>query len=176
MKHHQDVSAFFEQAQYHMTNIANKPSNFRQAIASGRIFVGETGFRHIKEQTLPKGDVLTLSEIAGLQGAKMAWQHIPMCHPLLLDHVAVYPELEQTTHSVAVYVLVSAVAKTGVEMEALAGVNAALLTLYDLTKPIEAALTITDVRLLFKQGGKRGIWLHPQGLHNVPDGLRSLLC
>ncbi|HRX76443.1 MAG TPA: cyclic pyranopterin monophosphate synthase MoaC, partial [Candidatus Cloacimonadota bacterium] len=168
----QNITHFFEQSQYHMADITRKTPSFRRAIAMGRIVVGETGFTHIKNQTLPKGDVLKLAEIAGVQGAKMAWQQIPMCHPLLLDHVAVYPELEEETHSVAVYAIVSTTAKTGVEMEALAAVNAALLTLYDLTKPVEPALTITDTRLLIKEGGKKGLWVHPDG---IPPALQALL-
>lgn len=168
----QNITRFFEQSQYHMADITRKAPSFRRAVAMGRIVVGETGFTHIKNQTLPKGDVLKLAEIAGIQGAKMAWQQIPMCHPLLLDHVAVYPELDEDTHSVDVYAIVSTTAKTGVEMEALAAVNATLLTLYDLTKPVEPALTITDTRLLIKEGGKKGLWVHPQG---IPPALQALL-
>ena len=155
-----------------MANITSKAPSFRRAIAMGRIGVGSVGFSHIKNQTLPKGDVLKLAEIAGVQGAKMAWQQIPMCHPLLLDHVAVYLELEEKTHSVAVYAIVATTAKTGVEMEALAAVNAALLTLYDLTKPVEPSLTITDIHLLIKEGGKKGLWINPVG---IPSSLKALL-
>ncbi len=168
----QNITAFFEKSQYHMADITRKAPSFRRAVAMGRILVGEVGFTHIKNGTLPKGDVLKLAEIAGVQGAKMAWQQIPMCHPLLLDHVAVYPELEEETHSVAVYAIVSTTAKTGVEMEALAAANAALLTLYDLTKPVEPALTITDIRLLVKEGGKKGLWVHPEG---IPAALQAVL-
>lgn len=166
------LSSLFAKSQYQMADITKKAATFRRAMAMGRITVGKTGFTHIKEQTLPKGDVLKLAEIAGVQGAKLAWQHIPMCHPLLLDHVVVYPELEEKTHSVAVYAQVATTAKTGVEMEALAAVNAALLTLYDLTKPVEPALSISDVRLLFKEGGKKGLWVHPDG---VPLSLEGVI-
>ena len=168
----QNINRFFEQSQYHMADITRKAPSFRRAVAMGRILVGEAGFTHIKNQTLPKGDVLKLAEIAGVQGAKMAWQQIPMCHPLLLDHVAVYPELDEDSYSITVYAIVSTTAKTGVEMEALAAVNAALLTLYDLTKPVEPALTISDIRLLLKEGGKKGLWVHPQG---IPEVLQKFL-
>ncbi len=168
----QNITDFFENSKYHMADITRKAPSFRRAVAMGSILVGETGFTHIKNETLPKGDVLKLAEIAGVQGAKMAWQHIPMCHPLLLDHVAVYPELNEEAHSVTVYAIVSTTAKTGVEMEALAAVNAALLTLYDLTKPVEPALTITDTRLLIKEGGKKGLWVHPEG---IPETLQKFL-
>ncbi|WP_163933552.1 bifunctional molybdenum cofactor biosynthesis protein MoaC/MoaB [Paraferrimonas sp. SM1919] len=168
----QNINQFFEQSSYHMADITKKQATFRRAVAMGRIYVGEVGYKHISEQTLPKGDVLKLSEIAGVQGAKNAWQQMPMCHPLLLDHVAVFPQLEPATKSVAIYVVVATTAKTGVEMEALAGVQAALLTLYDLTKPVEPALTMSDSRLLLKEGGKKGLWLHPDG---VPEELSPFI-
>ncbi len=168
------LSDFFESSQYQMANISGKKPTFRRAVAMGRIYVGETGFAHIQNGTLPKGDVLKLAEIVGVQGAKNAWQNIPMCHPLLLDHAGVKLELEPDTHSVAAYSVVSLTAKTGVEMEALAAVNAALLTLYDLTKPVEPALTISDVRLLLKEGGKKGLWVHPDGLPKGLEGLGTL--
>ena len=166
------ISDFFASSQYHMADITRKAPTFRRAITMGRIFVGEIGFEHIKNKTLPKGDVLKLAEIAGVQGAKNAWQQIPMCHPLLLDHVAVYLEPEAQTSSVAAYAIVSTTAKTGVEMEALAAVNAALLTLYDLTKPVYPALSISDIRLLVKEGGKKGTWVHPDG---IPDKLKTFM-
>ncbi len=175
MKHtnmKQDITSFFKDSKYHMADITRKAPTFRRAIAMGNICVGEVGFTHIKNETLPKGDVLKLAEIAGVQGAKMAWQQLAMCHPLLLDHVAIYLELEEQTHSVTVYSIVSTTAKTGVEMEALAAVNAALLTLYDLTKPVEPALTISNIRLLIKEGGKKGLWIHPDG---IPESLQKLL-
>lgn len=166
------LASFFAQSRYHMADIVGKMPSLRRAVAMGRIRLGATGLSHVKQQTLPKGDALKLAEIAGVQGAKTAWQHISLCHPLLLDHVAVCPQLEDKTHSVVVYAMVSTTAKTGVEMEALAAVNAALLTLYDLTKPVEPALTITDIRLLIKQGGKTGLWMHPDG---IPEKLQALL-
>ncbi len=167
-----DLKQFFDGSKYHMADITTKAPTFRQAVTMGRIHVGKIGFTHIKNETLPKGDVLKLAEIAGVQGAKNCWQQIPMCHPLLLDHVAIYLELEAETNSVAAYAIVSTTAKTGVEMEALAAVNAALLTLYDLTKPVEPALEISDIRLLIKKGGKKGLWVHPNG---IPEKLESLL-
>ena len=167
-----NITNFFNDSKYHMADITRKAPTFRQAITMGRIYVREIGFAAIRDEKLPKGDVLKLAEIAGVQGAKNCWQQIPMCHPLLLDHVAIYLELEPETLSVCAYAIVSTTAKTGVEMEALAAVNAALLTLYDLTKPVEPALMIGDVRLLIKKGGKKGLWVHPDG---IPEKLQSML-
>lgn len=167
-----NIANFFKNSDYHMADVSGKVATYRRAVAMGRISVGTMAFEHIKNQTLPKGDVLKLAEIAGITGAKNTSQTIPLCHPLPLDHVAVYMELEPETSSVVAYCLVATYAKTGVEMEALAGVNAALLTMYDLTKPVEPALTISDTRLLIKEGGKKGTWVHPDGL---PDALQELL-
>ena len=167
-----NITRFFDESSYHMADVSNKQSTFRRAVAMGRIFVGADAFVRIKEGTLPKGDVLKLAEIAGIGGAKNTSQLIPLCHPLPLDHVAVHHELEEETSSVTIYCIVATYAKTGVEMEALAGVNASLLTLYDLTKPVEPALTISDTRLLVKEGGKSGTWIHPDG---IPEELKNLL-
>jgi molybdenum cofactor biosynthesis protein MoaC len=155
-----------------MIDIANKAATHRVAIAEGSIYVGDSAFDLIAQRKLPKGDVLILAEMAGIQGAKMTPQLIPLCHPLNLDQVQISTALDQKKSIIKVYCRVSAHAKTGVEMEALAGVNAALLCIYDLTKMVEPALTIKDIRLLVKQGGKHGLWLHPNG---VPDEIKHLM-
>ncbi len=147
-----------------MADVGAKTASKRRALAMGRIFVKERAFAHIAAGTLPKGDVLKIAEIAGINGAKKTADLIPLCHPLPLEHIAIRLVLEPETHSVAVYALVACFDKTGVEMEALAAVNASLLTLYDLTKPVEPALTISDVSLLLKEGGKKGRWVRPEGL------------
>jgi len=167
-----NIDKFFSDSKYHMANVGEKSPTFRRAVTQGRIFVGEKAFKRIEQGTLPKGDVLKLAEIAGITGAKNTALMIPFCHPLGIDHVAIKTELEPDTFSVLVYCVVSTFAKTGVEMEALAGVNGALLTLYDLTKPVEPALTISDTRLLIKEGGKSGTWIHPDG---IPQALQDLL-
>ncbi|HEY3487256.1 MAG TPA: bifunctional molybdenum cofactor biosynthesis protein MoaC/MoaB, partial [Gammaproteobacteria bacterium] len=140
-----------------------------RAVAMGRIYLGPVGFEHVVRHTLPKGDVLKLAEMAGIQGAKNTGATIPLCHPLTLDYVALHLTPEAETSAIAAYCVVSTTAKTGVEMEALAGVNAALLTVYDLVKPVEPALEISGIRLLLKEGGKKGLWMHPAG---IPDFLQ----
>lgn len=149
---------------YKMVDVGNKPATLRRAIAQGRITVGAHAFELIKTNKLPKGDVLRLAEIAGIIAAKKAYELIPLCHPLGVEHVSVHLELIAATNSVMAYCSAATVSKTGVEMEALAGVNAALLTIYDLVKMVEPALTISDIRLLVKQGGKSGLWQHPDGI------------
>ncbi|MBU3656624.1 MAG: bifunctional molybdenum cofactor biosynthesis protein MoaC/MoaB [Rhodocyclaceae bacterium] len=159
---------------FSMIDVGNKPATNRIAVATGLIYVGPSAFTLIRDRQLPKGDVLMLAEIAGIQGAKGASQLMPLCHPMGLDHVRVITELNENDFSIRVYCTTRTTAKTGVEMEALAGVNAALLTIWDLTKMVEADLRISDIRLLAKVGGKSGCWINPDSAL-VPEWVRSLV-
>jgi cyclic pyranopterin monophosphate synthase len=153
-----------ERAHFHMADVRRKRITARRAVAVGELSAGATAFAQIVERRLPKGDAMVMAEIAGLQGAKNASQLMPLCHPLPLEYIDVRCEPIIERHAIRVYCEVATFARTGVEMEALAGASAALLTLYDLTKPVEPALAIGGVRLLFKEGGKKGLWLHPDGM------------
>ncbi|WP_462114315.1 bifunctional molybdenum cofactor biosynthesis protein MoaC/MoaB [Lysobacter xanthus] len=147
-----------------MADIRGKRPTRRRAVAVGELHAGAAAFAAIVERRLPKGDAMVMAEIAGLQGAKQASNLMPLCHPLLLELVRVRCVPVESRHAIRVYCEVATEARTGVEMEALAGATAALLTLYDLTKPVEPALSIEAVRLLFKEGGKKGLWRHPLGM------------
>ncbi len=147
-----------------MADVAGKPVTYRLALASGRITVGEKAFTLLRDKSLPKGDALALAEFAGIQAAKLTPSLIPLCHPISLNRVSIHTHLVQEESAVDVYAVAEIDAKTGVEMEALCGLNIALLTIWDLTKPINAALQISDIRLQYKSGGKRGDWIHPDGL------------
>ena len=149
---------------FRMIDVGHKTVTHRVAVAEGEIHIGAECFALVKDRKLPKGDVLTLAEIAGINGAKCAFQQIPLCHPMLLDQVKIITELDEARHAVKVFCFASTHAKTGVEMEALAGVNAALLTIYDLCKMVEPALTISGIQLLVKTGGKKGVWQAPGGV------------
>lgn len=151
------------QNMFHMIDVGDKPMTKRTAIASGKIIVSKHAFDLIKAKALPKGDALVIAEIAGINGAKRAYETIFLCHPLALDHVEIRSELDEKNSSITIYCIASAIAKTGVEMEAIAGVNAALITIYDLTKMVEPALIISDIKLLVKIGGKSGLWINPEG-------------
>ncbi len=155
-----------------MIDVGHKPVTHRLAVASGDIAVGPIAFGMIRDRELPKGDVLVLAEIAGIQGAKKAHETIPLCHPMGLDMVRVALQLVPEHQVVRVVCMASVHAKTGIEMEVLAGVNAALLTVWDLTKMIEPNLVIREVKLLLKMGGKSGVWTHPGG---IPDEVQTLL-
>lgn len=154
------------QGLFSMADVRRKRITARRSVAVGEFFPG-SAWQDVVEKRLPKGDALMLAEIGGLQGAKTAAQLMPLCHPLPLEHIRVECHPVPDRQVIRVYAEVATQARTGVEMEALAAVNAALLTLYDLTKPVEPALSFGNVRLLFKEGGKKGLWLHPDGMSDV---------
>ncbi len=147
-----------------MADISEKAVTRRVAVAGGKIRMGSEAFALLVEGKLPKGDPLAMAEIAGIQAAKQTPSLIPLCHPIALNRVMIHSVLRPDDHAVELFCVAEIAEKTGVEMEALTGLSVALLTIWDLTKPINAALEITDTRLLFKSGGKRGTWVHPDGL------------
>lgn len=156
---------------FRMIDVGQKRVTHRRAVASGTITVGRAAFKKILDKTLPKGDVLALAEIAGIMGAKKTPELIPMCHTLPIDQVSIHC-VPTAPDAVVVYGQVSAHAKTGVEMEAVMAVQAALATIWDLVKGTEPALTIGNVKLLVKEGGKSGLWINPEG---IPDWLLAQL-
>lgn len=151
---------------FNMADVRRKRPTARRAVAVGELHAGPA-YEALVERRLPKGDAMAMAEIAGLQGAKMASMLMPLCHPLPLEFVQVRCVPVPERRLVRVYCEVATEARTGVEMEALAGANAALLTIYDLTKPVEPALSICGIRLLFKEGGKKGLWQHPDGMSDA---------
>ena len=161
----------FQKNSYNMVDVSSKKETFRRALASGKIFVGKEVFSLIKEKKMPKGDPVTLAEISAVLGVKKTSELIPLCHPLPIDHTATKIIMNEVDSSLEVFCIVSAVAKTGVEMEAIMGVNAALITIYDLSKIINPHLKIDNIKLLIKEGGKSGLWKNPDGL---PDFLKEL--
>lgn len=147
-----------------MADISSKAVSRRVAIAGGKIHLGEQAFSLLVEGKLPKGDPLAMAEIAGIQAAKQTPSLIPLCHPISLNRVMVHSFPRPDDHSVELFCVAEIAEKTGVEMEALTGLSVALLTIWDLTKPVNAALEISSTRLLFKSGGKSGTWIHPDGM------------
>jgi len=156
-----------------MADVGAKPATARRACAVGVLRMGRRAFALLRDEKLPKGDALGPAEVAGILAAKRASELLPLCHPLPLDVVTVDFVLDASLPGVRARCVASATAKTGVEMEALSGVSGALLCVYDLVKPVDPALTIEDVRLDFKEGGKRGYWTHPARKAAVsPDSRR----
>lgn len=155
-----------------MADISSKNVTHRVAIAGGSIRVGQDAFRLIESGKMPKGDPLAMAEIAGIQAAKQTPALLPLCHPISLNRVMIHSFLQPDGHSVEVFCVAEIAEKTGVEMEALTGLSIALLTIWDLAKPVNPALEITNNRLVYKSGGKSGVWIHPDGL---PDEVVEII-
>jgi len=154
------LTHFDAQGQAHMVDVGAKAATHRVAVATGRIEMLPTTWGLIASGTAKKGDVLGIARIAGIQGAKKTSDLIPLCHPLALTRVAVdFEMIESPITCVVCTVTAETVGPTGVEMEALTAVQVALLTIYDMCKAADRGMTITDVRLLEKQGGKSGHWV-----------------
>jgi cyclic pyranopterin phosphate synthase len=161
----------FQKNSFNMIDVSAKKETFRRALAEGKIIVGKETFDLIKSKKMQKGDPISLAEIAAVLGVKKTSEIIPLCHPLPIDHTATKIILNEKDYSLEVYCIVSEYDKTGVEMEAIMGVNTALITIYDLSKIVNPDLKIEGIKLLVKQGGKSGLWLNPNGL---PDFLSNL--
>ena len=131
-----------------MVNVGAKPVQRRRAVAEGRLVCAPATIRALKKNALPKGDVLTVAQIAGIQAAKRTSELIPLCHPLALNHVAV--DFKVRRDAVEIFCTAETSAQTGVEMEALTGVSAAALTLYDMCKAVDKTMRIENVRVVEK--------------------------
>jgi cyclic pyranopterin phosphate synthase len=152
------LTHFNQEGQAHMVDVAGKNETRRIARASGNVRMAASTLQLIAEGTAKKGDVLGVARIAAIQGAKRTSELIPLCHPLALTHVDVEFRLDHQNSTVECTVTTETVGRTGVEMEALTAVSAALLTIYDMCKAAERGMVISDVRLLEKQGGRSGNW------------------
>jgi molybdenum cofactor biosynthesis protein MoaC len=141
----------------HMGDVTSPSDAARTAVAAGRVYVGADAFRQIEEETLEKGDVLTVAQIAGITGAKLTSRLIPLCHSVQINGIDLELSLaEDGDPAVEVRAYVKSTGPTGVEMEAMTAVSVAALTVYDMCKSITKDLEITDVRLLAKTGGSSG--------------------
>jgi cyclic pyranopterin phosphate synthase len=150
------LTHFDAQGQAHMVDVGHKASTRRVAVATGKIVMLASTLALIESGTAKKGDVLGIARIAGIQGAKKTSDLIPLCHPIALTRVAVEFEVLPASCSVVCTATAEVNGQTGVEMEALTAVQVALLTIYDMCKAVDRGMTITDVKLLEKHGGKSG--------------------
>ena len=134
-----------------MVNVGHKPAQRRRAVAEGRLVCKPATIRALQKKSLSKGDALTVAHIAGIQAAKRTADLIPLCHPLSLNHV----ELKFRVGRSAIEIVCTAetCAQTGVEMEALAGVSVAALTLYDMCKAVDKTMRIENIRVVEKRKG-----------------------
>ncbi len=150
-----------EHGRARMVDVAEKPETHRVAVARGEVWMAPETIAAIREGTVPKGDVLAAARIAGIMAAKRTPDLIPLCHPLPITHVQVDFTLRDSdeTHPlpwVEITARVEAVARTGVEMEALTAVTVAALTIYDMAKALDRRMRLTNIRLIEKHGGKSG--------------------
>lgn len=168
---HSPLTHFDGQGQAHMVDVAAKPATHRIAVAQGRIVMKPATLALILAGNAKKGDVLGVARIAGIMAAKKTSELIPLCHPLALTRVAIEFEadgaittgentlIDAESGSIIGTATVETVGPTGVEMEALTALNIALLTIYDMCKAADRGMTITDVKLLEKHGGKSGSYV-----------------
>ncbi len=145
----------------HMVDVGSKDATHRIAVASGVIRMKPETLAVIASGTAKKGDVLGVARLAAIMGAKRTSDLIPLCHPIPLTSVSVDFEIHQADASITCTASAETVGQTGVEMEALTAVQVGLLTIYDMCKAIDRGMTITDVGLREKQGGKSGHWVAP---------------
>jgi cyclic pyranopterin monophosphate synthase len=150
------LTHFDDQGNAHMVDVAGKSATRRRAVARGKICMSQGTLDLVGSGTAAKGDVLGVARLAGMMAAKRTSELIPLCHPLALTHVAVEFELDPHARAVVCIATAETVGPTGVEMEALTAVQVALLTVYDMCKAADKGMTITDVCLLEKLGGKSG--------------------
>jgi cyclic pyranopterin phosphate synthase len=146
----------------HMVDVGAKDSTHRVAIASGRIAMNAATFRLVAAGRAKKGDVLGVARIAAIQAAKRAAELIPLAHPIPITRVAVDFELQKRSSSIVVFARVECRGQTGVEMEALTAAAVGLLTIYDMVKAVDRGMTLTDLRLEEKLGGKSGVFRRPR--------------
>lgn len=150
------LTHFDSQGLAHMVDVAGKAATHRIAIARGRIVMLPETLAIIEGGSAKKGDVLGIARIAGIQAAKKTSDLIPLCHPLALTRVAIDFTLDHDLSAVHVSATVETVGPTGVEMEALTAASMALLTIYDMCKAVDRGMTLAEVKLAEKHGGKSG--------------------
>jgi cyclic pyranopterin phosphate synthase len=149
-----ELSHVDDQGRIRMVDTGNKETTLRRAVACARVLMSRETVAALREHRTPKGDPLEAARLAGIMAAKRTSDLIPLCHPLPITHIDVQATVED--EGVALQAEVSTNAQTGVEMEALTAVSVAALTIYDMCKALEKGMTITDVRLESKTGGKSG--------------------
>ena len=158
-----EFSHFNDQGRARMVDVTEKAPTFRRAAAAGEVQVSKETLTAIREGKLKKGDVLAVAQVAGIQAAKHCWELIPMCHPVPLTGVDIRFALREEPCRVEILAEVACTGPTGVEMEALAAVSAAALTVYDMCKALQKDMRIEHIRLLAKSGGRSGDFRAEEG-------------
>jgi len=152
-----ELTHFDEEGRARMVDVSAKPETERVAVARGKVTMREETLERIRTGQIAKGDVLAVAQVAGIMAAKQTSGLIPMCHPLLLTEVRLSFHIQEP-NEIQIEAGVKVSGKTGVEMEALTAVSVAALTIYDMCKAIDKTMTIGDIYLAEKQGGKSGYY------------------
>lgn len=161
------LTHFGAQGQAHMVDVAAKAETHRVARAQGRIRMLPATLKLIAAGSAKKGDVIGIARIAAIQAAKRTSEWIPLCHPLALTHVDIAFKLDRKASAVECMATVETTGRTGVEMEALTAVSAALLTVYDMCKAVDRGMSLEAINLVEKRGGKSGTWLRPSSTTRI---------
>jgi cyclic pyranopterin phosphate synthase len=140
-----------------MVNVGSKDITLREAVASGTVTMKHETLEQIKSASLKKGDIIAAARIAGIMAAKNTPHLIPLCHPILIDEISIDFDLSGTD-SISITATARCSGKTGIEMEAMTAVSIAALTIYDMAKSVDRGITISDIRLESKSGGKSGTY------------------
>ncbi len=152
------LNHFNARGEAHMVDVGEKKNTQRRAVAEGKITMQAETLQRILDGNNKKGDVLAVARIAGIMAAKKTPELVPLCHPLSITHIDIELKTDTASSSVLCKATVETTGKTGVEMEALTAVQISLLTVYDMCKAMDKAMTINAIQLLSKSGGKSGDW------------------
>ncbi len=152
------LSHLDKQGKAKMVDITEKPLTLREAVAKGYVYMKPKTLKLIKDKKVPKGDVFSVSRVAGIMAAKKTSELIPMCHPLNITSVNIDFNLDRKKNKIEIEARVKIMGRTGVEMEALTAVFAAALTIYDMCKAVDKEMIISDIMLLEKKGGRSGLY------------------
>jgi cyclic pyranopterin phosphate synthase len=148
-----------ESGQVRMIDVTQKQETGRQAVAKGKVKMKPSTLELIRKSGLVKGDVLTVAQTAGIMAAKETPRLIPLCHPIPITNVAIEFCIPQNGDFIEIIATVKSVGRTGVEMEALVAVSVSALTVYDMCKIVDKSMTIGEIRLMKKSGGKSGLYV-----------------
>jgi cyclic pyranopterin phosphate synthase len=149
---------FDDSGQARMVDVSKKAETFREATAVGKIRMSQEGFQMVKSGNIAKGDVLGVARLAGIMAVKQVDRLIPLAHPLNITKAEVEFKFIDPENTIEIEATVGITGKTGVEMEALMAVSIAALTIYDMSKSVDKNMTISDIKLLYKSGGKSGTY------------------
>ena len=158
------LTHFDAEGRAHMVDVSDKAETDRLAVAEATVLMSAETLARVVEGTAAKGDVLGVARLAGIMAAKRTADLIPLCHPLPLTRAAIEFEADTTLPGVRIAATVRTRGVTGVEMEALTAASVAALTIYDMLKAVEKGMTITDLRLKLKEGGKSGRYEAPKAV------------